>query len=453
MKAKTEIKEKTNRLIGMTAEYSDKFLDEEYKQLSEKLILKMSRKRNIPFMSGKEEIWAAGTVYALGQINFLFDRNSEPYVSADNICDYFNTKKSTTSQKAKKIRDLFNMAYWDEEFSTKYMKQNNPFDGLARMFLSNIGGEDTDFIDEFCDDSILQSTLFGDFEDEEYDDLVFLDNILNFKCKKCKTVFDYDVGEVTFPSSQKTPSFERDIHCSKCGIRSIDQIELTELGQTLLSEIFFSTEMDDMDEKEYSDEELENICDKVNNWGIEFSKSKYYEELTEEQKRHSEGIVMFFTEYMYNYNLLLPEEWDEDSTEECCLYLLPRKVSAEIAFFKAVSPVLSAFFNFLEEKKYLKNASRLAKRVKPLDKEIVKNASNPNNWGIAKSIVMMALKAGVDPSNEKEMQEFIQEYNKRMSNEAKNQPSKTRKFGRKVGRNEPCPCDSGKKYKKCCGRI
>jgi preprotein translocase subunit SecA len=24
---------------------------------------------------------------------------------------------------------------------------------------------------------------------------------------------------------------------------------------------------------------------------------------------------------------------------------------------------------------------------------------------------------------------------------------------RKVGRNEPCPCGSGKKYKHCCGRV
>ncbi len=24
--------------------------------------------------------------------------------------------------------------------------------------------------------------------------------------------------------------------------------------------------------------------------------------------------------------------------------------------------------------------------------------------------------------------------------------------GRKIGRNEPCPCGSGKKYKHCCGR-
>jgi len=23
--------------------------------------------------------------------------------------------------------------------------------------------------------------------------------------------------------------------------------------------------------------------------------------------------------------------------------------------------------------------------------------------------------------------------------------------GRKIGRNEPCPCGSGKKYKRCCG--
>ena len=27
------------------------------------------------------------------------------------------------------------------------------------------------------------------------------------------------------------------------------------------------------------------------------------------------------------------------------------------------------------------------------------------------------------------------------------------KKGQKVGRNDPCPCGSGKKYKKCCGRF
>jgi SWIM/SEC-C metal-binding protein len=31
-------------------------------------------------------------------------------------------------------------------------------------------------------------------------------------------------------------------------------------------------------------------------------------------------------------------------------------------------------------------------------------------------------------------------------------PLKTRIAEKKVGRNEPCPCGSGKKYKKCCGK-
>ena len=31
-------------------------------------------------------------------------------------------------------------------------------------------------------------------------------------------------------------------------------------------------------------------------------------------------------------------------------------------------------------------------------------------------------------------------------------PIKTRIAEKNVGRNEPCPCGSGKKYKKCCGK-
>lgn len=31
-------------------------------------------------------------------------------------------------------------------------------------------------------------------------------------------------------------------------------------------------------------------------------------------------------------------------------------------------------------------------------------------------------------------------------------PQKTRISGKRVGRNEPCPCGSGQKYKKCCGK-
>ncbi|HPZ75666.1 MAG TPA: DUF6398 domain-containing protein [Thermosynergistes sp.] len=133
MKDKTLVEEKMQKLIEMTARFCDEHLDEEYKQLCEKLIRKMSRKRNVPFLSGRIEIWAAAIVYAIGSINFLFDRNFEPYVSGDDICNYFGTSKSTTSQKAKLIRDMFKLEHWDREFSTSQMIQNDPFRDLVMV--------------------------------------------------------------------------------------------------------------------------------------------------------------------------------------------------------------------------------------------------------------------------------------------------------------------------------
>ncbi len=133
MKEKKMIEEKTQQLIGMTGSFCQQFLDEDYKQLCEKLVRKMSRKRAVPFLSGRMEIWAAAVVYALGSINFLFDKSFEPYATAEDICNYFGTSKSTTSQKSKVIRDLFKMGYYDPEFSTNHMKENSPFSNLAMI--------------------------------------------------------------------------------------------------------------------------------------------------------------------------------------------------------------------------------------------------------------------------------------------------------------------------------
>ena len=121
MKDKAIVEEKTQELLEMTGGFCREYLDEDYRQLCEKLIGKMARKRNIPFLSGRMEIWAAAVVYALGSINFLFDKSFKPYTTVDDICSYFGTTKSTTSQKAKLIRDMFKMGYYDQEFSTTHM--------------------------------------------------------------------------------------------------------------------------------------------------------------------------------------------------------------------------------------------------------------------------------------------------------------------------------------------
>ena len=130
---KEEIKNKEKKLLELTGSFCDQNLDDDYYQLCQKLVLKLGRKRDVPFKRGKIEIWAAAIIYAIGSINFLFDKSFEPYVTAEQICEYFGTKKSTVSNKAKQIKDMFKMGYYDSDFSTQNMTENNPFNDMVMV--------------------------------------------------------------------------------------------------------------------------------------------------------------------------------------------------------------------------------------------------------------------------------------------------------------------------------
>ena len=119
-------KQKQDEIIKMVSSFCQDYLNDEYNDLAIKLVEKMGRKHDIPFRRGRLDIWASAVIYSLAQVNFLFDKSFEPYVSADDICDYFGTKKSTVSQKASKISDMFNLGPFDREFSTKDLLNNAP---------------------------------------------------------------------------------------------------------------------------------------------------------------------------------------------------------------------------------------------------------------------------------------------------------------------------------------
>ena len=120
-----KIKQRENELIEMTSSFCEEYLDDEYRKLSKKLIQKLARKHDVPFKRGKLEIWAGGIIYALGQINFLFDDSFDPFITPDDICNYFSCKKSSASNKARDIRKLLNLKLGDKEFSTSFIQMHN----------------------------------------------------------------------------------------------------------------------------------------------------------------------------------------------------------------------------------------------------------------------------------------------------------------------------------------
>lgn len=130
---KDEIKQREKALLELTGAFCAQKLDDQYFSLCEKLIKKMGRKREVPFKRGKLEIWAAAVIKAIGSINFLFDRSFEPYISSKEINDHFGTKSTTVTNKARAIKDMFDLWYYSPEFSTGHMQQNNPFNNLVMV--------------------------------------------------------------------------------------------------------------------------------------------------------------------------------------------------------------------------------------------------------------------------------------------------------------------------------
>jgi hypothetical protein len=130
---KQEIKQREKKLQELVATFCTEKIDADYAHLCEKLIKKLGRKRTVPFQRGSLEIWAAAVVYAVGSINFLFDKSFEPYMTSEQISEYFGTKNSTVSSKAKLIKDMFDMWHFSPEFSTQRMAESNPFSQMVMV--------------------------------------------------------------------------------------------------------------------------------------------------------------------------------------------------------------------------------------------------------------------------------------------------------------------------------
>ncbi len=202
-------------------------------------------------------------------------------------------------------------------------------------------------------------------------------------------------------------------------------------------------------EKQYSEKDFKVIQKAIKKYIKKFMKGPDYNGLSADCKDHAEFIITSFGDFMYLQYLSATQEWNANDTLDCCLNIMPGKImSNDDDIFRSVAPVLASFFNFLSDEGIVKDGRMIAGKLLGIEKKLIRNSNNPANWSIGKTLLNEAVKAGVDIMERKAMDEFIKSYN-----DSLNLKNAENKFKEKTGRNDPCPCGSGKKYKKCCSGL
>jgi hypothetical protein len=121
-----EMRPTYDAIVSLIDAFCKEHLNAEYADLCRKVAGALARKRPSPLARGKPEVWACAIVYAIGSVNFLFDKTQTPHLRADELCRLFGVTQSTGSNKAGVIRKMFDMYQMDPRWTLPSMIGENP---------------------------------------------------------------------------------------------------------------------------------------------------------------------------------------------------------------------------------------------------------------------------------------------------------------------------------------
>ncbi|HEY3080545.1 MAG TPA: DUF6398 domain-containing protein [Chloroflexota bacterium] len=120
-------------VVALTERFCTEHLDDEYAQLCRRLAAALGRKRPSPLIQGRADVWACAVVYAVGQVNFLFDASQTPHMTAGELCQRFGVGQGTASAKAKVIRDALGIGPYDPRWCRPSQIDQNPLAWLIQV--------------------------------------------------------------------------------------------------------------------------------------------------------------------------------------------------------------------------------------------------------------------------------------------------------------------------------
>jgi Domain of unknown function (DUF6398) len=127
------MRDRAQAIIDVTDAACRVHLDDEYARLARILIARLARKQPSPLARGGERIWAAGVIYAIGQVNFLFDRSQTPHMTADQLANALGVVKTTMAQKAGLINRTLALSVFEPELTRVAMIEQHPLAWLVEV--------------------------------------------------------------------------------------------------------------------------------------------------------------------------------------------------------------------------------------------------------------------------------------------------------------------------------
>lgn len=120
-------------IVAVTDLACEQHLDREYAELCRSLVDRLAGERPSPLLRGETRIWAAGVVYTVGSINFLFDRSQTPHLRTDELAERLGVAKSTMANKSVRIRALLGLSWYEPELTRRSMLEQNPLAWLVTV--------------------------------------------------------------------------------------------------------------------------------------------------------------------------------------------------------------------------------------------------------------------------------------------------------------------------------
>ncbi len=114
------------RIVRVTDEVAQKHLTAEYAHLFRYATAALCRKRPSPVTTGPANSWTCGIAYAIGAVNFLFDKSQTPHLRAVELCHAFGMSPSTGSAKAKVVKAALELFHLHPDWCLPSKLNSNP---------------------------------------------------------------------------------------------------------------------------------------------------------------------------------------------------------------------------------------------------------------------------------------------------------------------------------------